>query len=383
MSNSIKDNIRTSSAILLQEGNKPEREIFYRGYSLPFDNYTDALCLSTIWSVDTSKPFKSAMLMPHDGSNAKRELTGGFSSADAVGDLVETVNGRNDGTEYARYWHGYILWLKPLLLFMDLYSIRIFLTIVLSILYILLLGSLAKSGYEIEALIVGTSLVCGEYFYMGTSLQGVSVFMIMMIMSLIIWHTKKEYSGYIFFITGSLIAFTDLLTVPLLGLMLPLAVYQIKEKETLKVFFKNGILWVLGYGLTWSIKWILTDIIFKRGIIKKALFQISWRTYGFGEVPLRSTFAICFIAMRTFIVPIMFVSLILLIVYRKRITKTRIKENIAYLIIAISPFAWYAVLKSHSFYHYYFTYRNLVAFLIGMLLFIKMLTERGKENAAK
>ena len=383
MSKNIRTNIKKSSVILKEEGNRPERQIFYRGYAIPFDNYMDAICLSTVWSVDIDKPFKSAMLMPHDGSNAKQGRTGGFDSADAVGDLVKTIAGKSTGTEYARYWHGYMLWLKPLLLIMDLTAIRITLTIILAILFILLMGSLIKDGYKIEAAIIAISLICGEYFYMGTSLQGVSVFLVMMIMSLILWHSKKENTGYIFFITGSLIAFVDLLTVPLLGLILPLTIYQIKEKDTIKTFIKNSFIWILGFGITWSAKWILTDLFFKRNIIKTALFQIIWRTHGYGEINYKTTIALCFTVMRTFLVPIIFILLILLIVYRKRITKKRIKENVTYLLIAISPFVWYAVLKTHSYYHYYFTYRNLVAFLIGILLFVKMLTERSKKDAIK
>lgn len=376
MTKSIRNNIRDSSVLLYEEGNWPERHIFYRGYGIPFDNYMDALMLSTVWSTDTKRPLRSMMLMPHDGHKARPEISGDLESSDAVGDLVRTIAGDDYGREYARYWHGYILWLKPLLLFMNIRHIRIFLTVLLAFLFILLTGSLIKGGHITEAIIIGTGLICGDYFYMGTSLQGVSIFLISMVMSIILWYAKDKWSGYLFLITGSLAAFMDLLTVPLIALVIPLVVYQIKENGNIKSFVRNSLIWILGFSFTWSVKWFLVDLIFERNIVRTAFTQMMWRTSGNGEITFRTAFTVCALYMRTFLIPAILVFIVCLIIGRKNITKKRLLENISYLIVMTTPVIWYMILKEHSCYHAYFTYRNLIAFHIGIFLFLYGITKK-------
>lgn len=52
------------------------------------------------------------------------------------------------------------------------------------------------------------------------------------------------------------------------------------------------------------------------------------------------------------------------------ITKKSIINAVPFLIIAISPIIWMLVMNNHSYYHSWFTYRNLLIFLLGINLFI-------------
>lgn len=52
------------------------------------------------------------------------------------------------------------------------------------------------------------------------------------------------------------------------------------------------------------------------------------------------------------------------------VTKENIINAIPFLIIAISPIIWLLLMNNHSYYHNYFTYRNLLIFLLGINLFI-------------
>ena len=69
-----------------------------------------------------------------------------------------------------------------------------------------------------------------------------------------------------------------------------------------------------------------------------------------------------------------------LIRYKKN--RIRVSENfvnsLPYLIILLMPFAWYFVLKDHSFYHAYFTYRTLTVAFIAVPLILLKLTEKEK-----
>ena len=53
----------------------------------------------------------------------------------------------------------------------------------------------------------------------------------------------------------------------------------------------------------------------------------------------------------------------------KEITK-ELEARFPYIVIAIIPFVWYFVLKNHSMYHSFFTYRNLLLTIITMPIII-------------
>lgn len=74
-------------------------------------------------------------------------------------------------------------------------------------------------------------------------------------------------------------------------------------------------------------------------------------------------------------------ALVNLVIYRKH--ELNIIKNLTkvlpYVIICIMPFAWYFVLRGHSWEHAYFTYRALTLSLICIpLMFTKLL--EGRKN---
>lgn len=69
-----------------------------------------------------------------------------------------------------------------------------------------------------------------------------------------------------------------------------------------------------------------------------------------------------------------------LIMYKKN--RIRVSENfvnvVPYLIILLMPFAWYFVLKDHSYYHAYFTYRTLTVAFVAIPIVLLKLTEKER-----
>lgn len=69
-----------------------------------------------------------------------------------------------------------------------------------------------------------------------------------------------------------------------------------------------------------------------------------------------------------------------LIMYKKN--RIRVSENfvnvVPYLIILLMPFAWYFVLKDHSYYHAYFTYRTLTVAFVAIPIILLKLTEKER-----
>lgn len=66
--------------------------------------------------------------------------------------------------------------------------------------------------------------------------------------------------------------------------------------------------------------------------------------------------------------------------YKKN--RIRVSENfvnvVPYLIILLMPFAWYFVLKDHSYYHAYFTYRTLTVAFVAIPIVLLKLTEKER-----
>ena len=144
----IKENVEQSSKTLSQEGNRLRTKIIGRDTIMEFDNYTDALMINTAYSIDNKTPLYSSFVarknyIPEITEKIYEDTSGELKSAskyehhNEVGELEDTVNGEKlESFEYARYWHGYLTVLRPLLLIANLGQIRIIFTIVLFLLFI-------------------------------------------------------------------------------------------------------------------------------------------------------------------------------------------------------------------------------------------------------
>ena len=294
----IYDNVKESATVLLEEGNRKVIYIPYRETKMQFDNYTDALMINTAYSIDSEHPLYSAFVarknyIPcvtteiYEDSVGELKSSSKYKYHNEVGELNDLVNGEEaESFEYARYWHGYLIILRPLLVLFNISELRVILTILLIILAIALAIIISKKINWITAIIFLTGLLSVEYFYLGFSLQGIFVFIITMISSIVILLTYNEKIkfGLLFFATGMLTNFFDFLTVPVVTLVIPLILYFILEQRTKvlnekEVFTKIIILalsWGIGYGLTWLTKWVLVDIIFDKNMMSVAINQLIY-----------------------------------------------------------------------------------------------------------
>lgn len=390
----IHDNVKESSRVLLEEGNRKIIYIPYRQIEMEFDNYTDALMINTAYSIDSDTPLYSAFIarknyIPNITTEIYEDSAGELRSSskykyhNEVGELSDVVNGEKaESFEYARYWHGYLIFLRPLLLMFNITQLRVILTILLIILSVILSVALCKKTNTIIAIIFLLSLWSVEYFYLGFSLQGIFVFLVAIISSIILIGrvNKIKKLGLLFFITGMITNFFDFLTVPLVTLAMPLIIYFVLIKRTeesieikTKIFdiIKFSFLWGIGYGLTWFMKWLLVDLIFDKNMIITSIKQVLYRSAGakyFNTLKVISQ-NYNYIAIPLILSILITYSVINLKIIISKNIAYNFKENIEikkilnhllpYIIIAIMPFAWYLILQNHSYYHAFFTYRNL------------------------
>lgn len=227
----IKENVQTSAKTLNRESNRllvPIRHLW-----VMFDNYTDALMINTAYSIDSSTPFFSSMVarknfVPGKTKLVYMDMPGDLRSAskyeelDQVGELNDTVNDDiEESFEYARYWHGYLVFLRPILCLMDIGILRQFMLAVFIIIAAILLGIVAKKVNILSAIrntVFG--LVLGDYLYINLTLQSTPIYLVAMISSIVILirGEKIKNIGITFFIIGGIACFVDFLTVPILSL---------------------------------------------------------------------------------------------------------------------------------------------------------------------
>ena len=133
---------------------------------------------------------------------------------------------------------------------------------------------------------------------------------------------------------------------------------------------KYGTLWGIGYGATWFTKWALTDILFGKNIISTALMQVSYRSNGYKTYNVLKVIGRNMIYIISQLLVNVIITILLAKLYEiikmKKVEKISITNKeifiaiLPYILISIMPFIWYALLQNHSYYHAFFTYRNLI-----------------------
>ena len=364
---------------------------------MTLDNYTEALMINTAYSMDPKHPFESVMLarknylpekeqvVHQDGNGELRSsIEGGFN---IIGELYRTVQKDiNESYEYARYWHGYIVLLRPALIFFNSNQIKMLMGVILAVSAFILLMELRKKVQAKFCYIILLGLAFADFFLMGTTMQAVLTFVISIIASIIISKrfNKIKNIGPYFMVIGMVTCFFDLLTHPIITLGIPMIVYlllkQEKEKitlkEAIKIIILNSILWGIGYLLTNVTKWILVEVFYHRDLINTALSQFFYRSQA--DVPnVHRYLGLAVIqnfehaGIRTSMyLGIVLVYVVIYLIRNYKEIQFNGKEAIPYLIISFMPIAWYLLMNNHDMDHAYFTYRGLAVFYIGIGIFL-------------
>lgn len=149
----LKNNVTKTSEVYNDEGEK--KVVEFCGKEETLFIFTDALMVNTAYSINNQKPLESALLDRKDwvqGQTTDYEKDiqynlgafGKYKDANEnvfqAAELYGLMHGENITTsyEYARYWHGYLVFLRPLLLLFSIKGIRILQLIILSVALIIL-----------------------------------------------------------------------------------------------------------------------------------------------------------------------------------------------------------------------------------------------------
>ena len=403
----IKNHV-AESADFFVENTKSQSEIIQLPYKfVNLFHFTNALMINTAYSIDSTHPLEAALtakknyipnitttiytVTPKDLQSASKYYDDTSSKTDAyqVEELYDTVyeNDLTESFEYARYWHGYLVFLRPLLLFLNYKQI----SILMLVLFLGLLGGncylLAKKSGIWSAVALVFAYLLVDTLFVTRSLNEITCFILALIFSIGILLRNKKSMGLAiyFFLIGSITNFVDFLTNPIITYGMPITMFFIVNEEksmrkTFKIYFQTAIAWAIGYGLTWGSKWVITDLVLHRNIISNAIEQILFRTndnsYNMDLLVERVQFYLS--NMTIFIIGIVLV--IFAINPKREREHNDFLETFPFFIAILIPIVWYMVVLNHSIVHTFFTYRNMIVSIFALEIFALKMANRVKKG---
>lgn len=165
---SIEKHTKESADILYTQTNRLFIPI--RNLLIMFDNFTDSLMINTAYSIDNKDAFYSAMMarknyipgvtkIIHEDTVGELKSASKYNKLDQAGELKDTVEGNiEESFEYARYWHGYLVFLRPALLITNIGFLRVFMIGIFCTLGLTLSAIIAKKVNILYAISIRTSV---------------------------------------------------------------------------------------------------------------------------------------------------------------------------------------------------------------------------------
>lgn len=371
-------NARASIEIFEKEGATPRTVAGYDATTL--DNYTDAWMIRNAFYDGEESVFQKSLNVYYYGYHDGKDR----NVCESMIDYLNGVEGYQRRS-YARYWHGYLILLKPLLCFFDYGDIRGILKLTeLSLLICLcMFFERKKMTHFLPALAV--TMFCIGFHEIGQSMQYSWVFLIAAAASIYILKKYPAMDGkMVFLIIGMCTSFFDFLTYPLFTLGMPLVVVLLcmavsgEERDAVKAVVLNSVFWGVGYFGFWVEKWILGTLLTEENIFAEAFGSIIERTgrnvvdqpIGYMETVFENIGILC----KWPYVLAVFGGLALICAgMRKERLKVSKELTAAYCLVAVFPFIWYAVAMNHSYLHSFMTYRDLgVSIFAGLSMIVSM-----------
>ena len=351
------ENVRESVQTLADEGLRYEVIDGYHASRL--DDFTDAIMIGNA-VLTTENPVESAMTARH------------FAGGETIGTLMSYLDGEDVPTEsYARYWHGYLVALKPLLMVMNLNSIRVLNMYAQLALVLLVAALMVRHGLSrhVLALFAAYASLCPAAVMQ--SLQYSTAFYAAFGAMAVLLGTDGRLNDFLFFMAvGMLTSFIDFLTYPIATLGLPLALLialRQKQKKPFGAldFVRPCVGWGVGYAGLWSGKWLMAALLTGQNVFAEAGSAMGNRLGAVDDsgvelaltTGVRENLRIMFNPLT--VLMLLGVLAVCALMWIRGGKRKGMKRLAPYLFCALLPFGWYMVLLNHSAEHAFFTYRAL------------------------
>lgn len=370
--------------IFRAEGNRP---VIVPGYSGTMgDNYTDAVMIAeAIYDpIAEGKSPLSQSVYVYRRAN----------SDSASCDLADMLEGMPMQWEipYTRYWHGFLVFLRPLLMVFSYADLRVLLCMLQMILFAVVLVTLTRQNRM--KLIIPFTTVILTIAPTGTvlGLQYFSSYVLMMLGILAVlygdeWLSRDGRYGYFFLVQGMLTSYFDFLTYPLVTLFIPLLLVvhlHAHERNPFRFFVGACILWGIGYMGFWAMKWIVGSVIVGDNLVYNAYhharYQVSMADVVTGNRLEAIAKNLQVVAKPAYVVLYAGAFAACMVQTVRRCCDLRRMFASGRWVLgacALVPFVWWMIAVSHSVVHALFTYRLLSITVFSLMLWLISVQDDG------
>lgn len=344
----------------------------------PVDNLTDSYMLLAASHEDTESPWKAAMdicITGYEDELPPRALVSIYRDGDEP--TVDTE------FSYARYWHGYLIVLKPLLCLFNYGEIRYLMSALqLIMLFVTAFFIQKKMGlwYALPLIVAyifmnpASTMTCMQYNVITILMLS---FLVVVVRRLDYWITNEYVTILLFCTFGLMTSYFDLLTFPILTLGMPiltLTAYRIfrLQRNNIQFILKNSVAWAVGYCGMWALKWAYGTVILGRDLFSEAIYNAEIRTSSTAadEAITYSNVIKVNIAQVSIVSLIICALVLAAILLKKAKSKPRRGWEVlaCFVLVGSYPFAWYFALKNHSYVHNWFTFRSMALTAYSILM---------------
>lgn len=350
-------------------------------------SFTDTLMVqNALEKVEGKSPIAHAMYIFHHDVQDD-ETT--WLTEESIGIFLKEGTDNLFLREYSKYWHGYLVYLKPLLMCMSWEAVEVFL-IVLQM--ALLIAIMAIAFYKRQPLL-GLSVACAFLFMkpisvlISLSMNVCWLITLTAILVLLIFYDKIEQKNRrdeVFLLIGMLTAYMDFLTYPIVTLGLPLCFYLVQDMDKkmhwwrrVKQAFWICACWGVGYIGMWGMKWVVAELTCQTGTLRQAVWSVIYRTgpldgYGsaFTGIPrtirdvLGQYDSVVYAIVFAVLVAAAMVSVILCLI--KARNADWFVSVACLVVVGLFPFVWLALTQNHTAIHCVFTFRIMAVSVMAL-----------------
>lgn len=365
------------------------------------DNYADSIWVNIAWFMGRGNPIKNSVdTWYYDGENAGENI--GLYKA-----VTEEIT--NPNTDYTRYWHGTAGVIRILHLVTDVTGVKNLGFFIILALAAVIMILLIRDEKDFVAVAFFLSICMIKIWNVRLSMEYQPAFILAFLMCILYLCMERKGNDKLIFLAiagGEGIAFFDFLTTETLVILLPLIlVITVRAldgrigiwKENLKFLTTQGIAWLVSYGVTIIMKWVLASVVSGENKFLTALHMAKERVNG--KVPVKegtnsilqilnapaANLSVLFggtrriesfsLTLGIILIILFFVIFIVGMCNAKKEKRTAI--GILFGLGSVILLR-YMVLSNHSYLHAFFTYRGLVSMILAMFSII--LLNIGKKS---
>lgn len=366
---------------------------FYQsaGRNTVTDNYADVILLNVLWNIKSDDAFVSSLDTKYydgdDGVTDRGENYGLFSAV-----FEDTP----PNTDYSRYWHGSVIFIRPLMLLGDVRVVKlagIFFALLFLIIDCIML---IKRGQKFGAAALVISFAAVQMYNIRLSLEYMST--VLICLGMLPFFVCLEKRGdvplsVLSVICGTMTAFFDFLTTETLTILIPLIIIMMIRKNEgrfegfkreLATSAKCGVSWACAYLCTFLVKWTAASIVTGENKFIAAIFSAEVRVNGEAEelspvmqmifAPLANISAMFGgyerVSPANIIAGLFITAAIsagIFFIFRRGEKGSGKGFVWLMLVLGFVPYLRYIVLNNHSYLHEFFTYRAQAASVLALM----------------